>query len=392
MDPILNPFAPGAGTPPPELAGRDEIIKEIQFSYKRALIGNPCRSFLLLGLRGVGKTVLLNEIAKLASQDNLIVSEIEAPEEASLAKLLYPVMGKALRSCSVTETAKNIVGKGLKALRNFATGLKIKVDDIELSVDPFPGFADSGNIEYDLPDMFELIGQAAQKAKKAWILLLDEVQYLNEKDFSALIVSLHKISQKGLPIVFVGAGLPQVARLAGTAKSYAKRLFTYPNIGPLPQEAIIQAVKNPLKSQNVTIDDDAMLEIITKTQGYPFFIQALAYNIWNNAKGLNINIDDVKKAFEITLKSLDEGFFKVRFERISPKETQFVEKMAILGKGPYLYSHITDLLEGETKSWSPVRSSLIKKGMIFSPKFKYLDFTVPLFSDYVNRALNRREN
>ena len=145
-------------------------------------------------------------------------------------------------------------------------------------------------------------------------------------------------------------------------------------------------------SIQLEISYDAMLEIITKTQGYPFFIQALAYNIWNNAKGLNINIDDVKKAFEITLKSLDEGFFKVRFERISPKETQFVEKMAILGKGPYLYSHITDLLEGETKSWSPVRSSLIKKGMIFSPKFKYLDFTVPLFSDYVNRALNRREN
>lgn len=385
MDAILNPFAPGAGTPPPELAGRDQIIKEIQVSYKRAIIGNPCRSFLLLGLRGVGKTVLLREIEKLASEDNVIISEIEAPEYASLAMLLYPEMGRALRSCSVTETAKNIVVKGFKALRNFAAGLKIKVDDVEVSVEPCPGIADSGNIEYDLPDMFELIGQAAQKAKKAWVLLLDEVQYLNEKDFSALIVSLHKISQKGLPIVFVGAGLPQVARLAGAAKSYAERLFSYCEIGPLSNDAIKKAVIKPLNSNNVSIEENALEEIIRVTKGYPFFIQALAYNIWNNTKGNTINLVDVKNANEITLKSLDEGFFKVRMERMTPKEIKFIEAMACLGSGPYLSSDITEHLQGNTKSWSPVRSSLIKKGVIYSPKFKYLDFTVPLFSEYIKR-------
>ena len=223
MESLQNPFAPSTGTPPPELAGRDDVLTKVRESYLRARMGLPCRPFMLLGLRGVGKTVLLNEIARLASEDGIVVSQVESPEIEPLADLLFPLMGKALRTLSAVEKSKDLAGKGLRALRNFASALKVKYGDLEVGIAPEtePGIADTGNIEYDLPDMFELIGQTAKKGKNAWLLLIDEVQYLNERDLSALIVALHKMAQKGLPVVLVGAGLPQVARLAGSAKSYA---------------------------------------------------------------------------------------------------------------------------------------------------------------------------
>lgn len=385
MDPILNPFVPGEGTPPPELAGRDEVIKEIQISYKRALIGNPCRSFLLLGLHGTGKTVLLNEIAKLAWKDNVIVSEIEEPEDTSLASMLYPAMGKILRSCSVCPSAANIVNTGLKALKNFALGHELQVDCPEENNDPLPGIADNKDFEYDLSDMFEIIGQAAKKAKKAWILLLDEMQYLKEQDISALITALHKVAQKGLPIVFVGTGLPQTARIINTIKSYAARMFSCFSLEPLTSDETIQAVKKPLNFQNVTIDDDALLEIVKNTHGYPFFIQALAYNIWNITEKKQITLEDVRKAYTITLKDLDKDFFKIKLDNFPQREAKFIETMANLGSGPYLYSDIVNKLDGIAQNWSPARSTLIDKGIIYSPKFKYLDFTTPLFSKYINR-------
>ena len=387
MNPSNNPFAPGAGTRPPELAGRDDILNDVKISYTKASRGLPSRSFMFTGLRGVGKTVLLNEIARIADESgHVITSSIESPERERLADLLYPLMGKVLRQLSAEELAKDVITKAFGALKNFARGLKVRFNDIEITIGgDTPGIADSGNIEYDLPDMFVLIGQAAQKANQTWLLLIDEVQYLSEQDLSALIVAMHKISQRGLPVVFVGAGLPQIARLAGEAKSYSERLFDWRRIGALSPEATKQAVIIPLQSQNADIKEDALEKFVTETEGYPFFIQTLAFQSWLTAKESPIKLEDVQKAQDAAIKNLDEGFFRVRFERLTDREIDYVKIMAMLGEGPYLVSDIRKKSKESTAALSKQRDGLIKKGMIFSPKYGYVDFTVPLFAEFLSR-------
>ena len=387
MESLQNPFAPSTGTPPPELAGRDDVLTKVRESYLRARMGLPCRPFMLLGLRGVGKTVLLNEIARLASEDGIVVSQVESPEIEPLADLLFPLMGKALRTLSAVEKSKDLAGKGLRALRNFASALKVKYGDLEVGIAPEtePGIADTGNIEYDLPDMFELIGQTAKKGKNAWLLLIDEVQYLNERDLSALIVALHKMAQKGLPVVLVGAGLPQVARLAGSAKSYAERLFLYPTIGTLSADAVENAVVKPLTARNARITPEALAALVKGTRGYPFFIQEWAFNTWNCAPTSCLTLSDVEHAYPRTIKNLDESFFRVRSDRLTNREITFVKAMASLGEGPYTMESVLSVLQTTSSRVSPVRSSLIKKGMIYSPRHGLLAFTVPLFEEYLNR-------
>lgn len=301
MDPYRNPFAPGAGSRPPELAGRDQILEAARIACGRAINGRSARSIMLLGLRGTGKTVLLNEIGKIAKQEGLLVSKVESPERESLARLLYPEMRKVMRALSSVEAAKQIANRGLKGLRSFASIFKIDIGGIEIGVEPEPGLADSGNLQYDLPDLFTVIGEAAQAAGKGWILLIDEVQYLTEADLSALIVSVHHMSQEGLPVLLVGAGLPQVARLAGEAKSYAERLFLYPEVGALDQASAVQAVQKPIVEEEASIDTAALDSIVDRTQGYPFFLQEWASTAWNNAEGPEITVDDVEHSYAETL-------------------------------------------------------------------------------------------
>lgn len=388
MNPSYNPFAPGAGTRPPELAGRDDILDDIKISYTKAGRGLPSRSFMLTGLRGVGKTVLLNEVARIAKESGrVITSSIESPEKERLADLLYPLMSQALRTLSAEELAKDAIVKAFGALKNFAKGLKVKFNDIEITIGGNePGIADNGNIEYDLPDMFEMIGAAAKKANQTWLLLIDEVQYLSQQDLSALIVAMHRMSQMGLPVVFVGAGLPQIARLAGEAKSYSERLFDWRLIGALSPEATKQAVLVPLQTSDASIDNDALDEFVIKTAGYPFFIQTLAFYTWLTAEKSPITRTDVQRAHQETLKNLDGGFFRVRFERLTDKEIEYVKAMASFGSGPYLVSDIRKKIGKTYGTLSRQRDSLIKKGMIYSPKFGYVDFTVPLFSEFLTRT------
>ncbi len=290
---------------------------------------------MLLGLRGTGKTVLLNEIGRNAEQGGLLVSKVEAPEGESLARLIYPEMRKVMRSLSGTQAAKQIATRGLKGLRNFASIFKIQMSGVEVGVEPEPGLADTGDLRYDLPDLFALIGKAARAAGRGWLILIDEVQYLSDADLSALIVSLHRMSQEGLPVLLVGAGLPQIARLAGEAKSYAERLFQYPAVGPLDPTSAKQAIEKPIIDEGSTITTEALDVIIERTRGYPFFLQEWASAIWNNAEGPEITFDDADKSYVETLASLDDGFFKVRIDRLTKAEVQFVKAMAQLGDGPY---------------------------------------------------------
>ncbi len=385
MDPYRNPFAPGAGSRPPELAGRDAILELARISCGRAIQGRSARSIMLLGLRGTGKTVLLNEIGRNAEQERLLISKVEAPEGERLARLIYPEMRKVMRSLSGVEAAKQIATLGLRGLRNFASIFKIEFAGVDVGVEPEPGLADTGNLQYDLPDLFTLIGKAAQAAGRGWLLLIDEVQYLSDADLSALIVSLHRISQEGLPVILVGAGLPQIARLAGEAKSYAERLFQYPPVGALDPAAASQAIEKPIVDEGARIALDALELIVRRTQGYPFFLQEWASVVWNNAEGPEITFADAERCYAETLALLDNGFFKVRIDRLTKAEVQFVKATALLGDGPYAMADIANAMNRDQKSLGPARSSIISKGMMYSTDHGYLDFSVPLFAEFMRR-------
>ncbi len=387
MDPVRNPFAPGAGSQPPELAGRDEIIDRADVAIQRVAQGRHDKSQILLGLRGVGKTVLLNKFEQIAESHNHLTSFIEAPEDKTLAELLYPKVHQVLRRLSAVENARATAHSAMRALRGFASAFKISVGDVSISVDPETGVADSGNLEYDLIDIFVRTGDAAKSASRAWILLIDEVQYLSEKELSALIVALHRVSQKKLPILFFGAGLPQIAALSGDAKSYAERLFDFPSVGPLSREAAELAIRQPIEEEGEIIEKPALDEIIDRTEGYPYFLQEWGYQAWNVAEQSPIGAADVEKASATVLKRLDDGFFKVRFDRLTPKEREYVIAMAKLGKGPYRSSDVADQLGESVQSLGPRRAKIISKGMIYSPEYGDIDFTVPMFDDFLRRTI-----
>lgn len=385
MDPVRNPFAPGAGSRPPELAGRESILTEANIAIQRALIGKQNRSQMMLGLRGVGKTVLLNKIEEMAESVGHLTSFIEAPEDRTLSELLVPKLNQILRKLSLTAQAKAKTYEALRALRSFASAFKLTYGEITLSVDPEVGVADSGELESDLPELFVRVGEAAKAAGKGWTLLIDEVQYLRSNDLAALIVALHKISQKELPVLFFGAGLPQVAALSGDAKSYAERLFHYPAVGPLSPLDAKSAIRHPVENEGGSISDDALDEIFLKTQGYPYFLQEWGYQSWNMAQGTQIELADALQAADEATRRLDDGFFKVRFDRLTPKEREYVIAMAKLGAGPYRSSDIAAALGETSQSLGPRRAQIISKGMIYSPSHGDIAFTVPMFNNYLIR-------
>lgn len=389
MDPVRNPFAPGAGNQPPELAGRGVILDEAKTAIKRALIGRPSRSQMLLGLRGVGKTVLLNKIQEIAEEEGHLTSFIEAPEERSLSELLYPRINQILRKLSLIEAAKEKTHQAFRALRSFASISKLSYGEVSISVEPEVGVADSGDLENDLTELFLRVGEAAKAAGKAWTFLIDEVQYLKAADLAALIVALHKINQKSLPVLFFGAGLPQVAALSGDAKSYAERLFHYPGVGALGTEDAKTAIRQPIEDEGQEISDAALNEIIQKTRGYPYFLQEWGYQSWNLAEGTKIEVKDALTASVEATRRLDDGFFKVRFDRLTPKEREYVIAMARLGNDPYRSADVADALGETSQSLGPRRSQIISKGMIYSPSHGDIAFTVPMFNDYLIRNFCR---
>ena len=349
------------------------------------IAGRSSQSQILLGLRGTGKTVLLNKIEGLAEDEGYLTSFVEAPEARSLAELLYPQMRQVLRKLSNVEAARAAVNSALSGLRNFASVFKVAVGEMEIGVEPVPGSADSGDLELDLTEMFALIGRAARDAGRGWALLVDEVQYLSEQDLAAIIVAVHRTSQRSLPILVVAAGLPQIAGLAGDAKSYAERLFAFPAIGALDKDAAIEAIRNPIERQGAAIDDEALDEMIAKTDGYPFFLQEWGYQAWNAATTSPITLEDTILASEQALARLDSGFFKVRMDRLTPAEVEYVNAMADLGRGPYRSVDVASALGKDLAALGPRRASIIEKGMIYSPGHGEVDFTVPLFDDFLRR-------
>lgn len=389
MDPIHNPYAPGAGTPPPELAGRDELRGKVHVAIERVRRGLPSKSLLMVGLRGVGKTVLLDRLREDAEAGGMFTLRIEAPEGRSLPALLAPQLRQALLRLSRQQQAREWAQRGLRALAGFAKGLKIKYDDIEvgLDFDPEPGLADNGDLEHDLQALLEAAGIAAQKGNTALVMFIDELQYVKEDELAALITALHRCAQRRLPITLIGAGLPQLPGRMGRAKSYAERLFDFPEVGPLNAVAARIAIVKPADAQGVAFTDPALSEIVRQTRGYPYFLQEWGKHSWDSASTSPIDLADVKLASQTAVAALDESFFRVRFDRLTPAEKRYLRAMAELGPGPHRSGDIADCLDRPVTALGPTRGKLIAKGMIWSPNHGDTAFTVPLFDEFMRRTM-----
>ena len=389
MDPIKNPFSPGAGSPPPELVGREPILEQARVLLGRIRLGKSEKSLLLTGLRGVGKTVLLNEIRRMAKDTGYRTVFIEAHENKPLGPLLATQLKAVFFDLDRMANAGDRVKRGLRVLRSFVGGLKLTLGEVEfgLDIEPERGAADSGDIEQDLPNLFEAAGEAARERETAIAVLIDEIQYFSQKELGALIMAMHRMQQLQLPVVLLAAGLPVLPGLAGESKSYAERLFAFPDVGALSEEDSARAVSEPALAAGVVVEASALAEIYLLTKGYPYFIQEWGYQTWNLAEASPITVRVVQAATGAVIPRLDQNFFRVRFDRLTPGEKNFLRAMAELGPGAHRTGDIAATLGVKVTSIGPVRSKLIKKGMIYSPAYGDMAFTVPLFDEFMKRAM-----
>jgi hypothetical protein len=389
MDPRKNPYAPGAGYPPPELAGRDDIIERAAIALDRIRAGRSARSFILYGLRGVGKTVLLNRIRLEAESRGFASVSIEAPEERSLPGILVPALRATLLKLSRGEKIRAGLAAAMRALSSFAKALKVKYSDLEVGIDfdAERGVADSGELELDLADLLAAIGRAATERNTAVVLAIDELQYIPEEQLAALISAFHKVSQNQLPVTMIAAGLPQIVGQTGRAKSYAERLFEFAPIDRLDDTAAGDALCKPAGREGVGYADEAVGEILRQTRGYPYFLQEWGKHCWTIADASPIDGSDARTATVAALAELDASFFRVRFDRLTPAEKRYMRAMAELGSGPHRSGDIAEVLNRKVTTVAPIRNALIAKGMIYSPAHGDTAFTVPLFDGFMKRTV-----
>jgi len=281
------------------------------------------------------------------------------------------------------------VQRAWRVLSGFIRSAKAKYGDLEfyLDIDPEPGSADTGDLELDLSDLFRALGEAAAERKKVIAVFIDELQYVDENELAALITALHHCQQHQLPITVVGAGLPQLVGKTGKAKSYAERLFDFAEIGRLDREAAIRAVQTPAEREGANFEPEALEEILRQTQGYPYFLQEWGAHSWLVAMRSPITREDVDRATDLALSELDRGFFRVRFDRCTPTERQYLRAMADLGPGPHKSGDIAEIMGRKVSSVAPLRSTLISKGMVYSPEHGDTAFTVPLFDEFMKRTM-----
>ena len=389
MEELLNPFSPGAGSPPPDLAGRDPLLAKAKLMLGRVKSGRNEQSMMLVGLRGVGKTVLLNRIRSLAEEEGYSIVMIEATESRRLPEALNPALRQVLFQLDSMDGVNDKVKRGLRVLRSFVGSVRMTVSEVEfgLDIDPEKGTADSGDLEADLSEVVAALGEAAQARKRAVAIIVDELQYLSETEMSALIMAQHRVSQRQLPVVLVGAGLPQLVGLAGRSKSYAERLFTYPKVGALSDTDAAAALQGPASEQGVEFTVEALAEIVRVTKGYAYFLQEWGYQCWNLATASPIGFEVVVHATAASIQKLDESFFRVRFDRLTPREKEYLRAIAHMGNGAQRSGDIADCLGVKVQSSAPLRSGLIKKGMIYSPAHGDTAFTVPLFDEFMRRTM-----
>lgn len=385
MDSFENPYRPGAGTTPPALLGRDELIRQFSVTARRAKAGRPGKSVIAVGLRGVGKTVLLNRFSEVAEAEGYSVAFIEATDAGDFATLLAVRLRKILLDLDRGGVSRHVV-RALRVLKSFTLQLP-DGSTIQLDPEPLVGEADSGRLEDDLTDLLVATGEAARDRARAVLIAVDEAQYLSQRELASVIVAIHRTTQLNLPLVLVGAGLPQLPGLAGEAKSYSERLFEFPEIGSLSNSDARAALQIPAENASVSFDSDALAEIVSASHGYPYFLQEWGYHVWNHALATPIPADDVHAVRPLVLAALDRDFFRVRLDRLTPKEREYLKAMADLGPGPHRSGDIAAGLAVRVESVGPRRSALIRKGMIYSPAHGDTAFTVPLFDEFIRRVM-----
>lgn len=349
------------------------------------------QSMLLTGIRGVGKTVLLNEVSRIAEEENVVYPiYLEATEDRSLAEMLASPLRMTLLKLDRIARTKAAVRRGMVGLRNFLGTVKVNYGDFGVELDPLLGLSDSGDMEADLTDLFRAVAEAAVENGKGIVLLIDEVQYLSEKELGALVMAMYRLQQLSLPLAMIGAGLPTLPGLTGNAKSYAERLFVFPEIGALSRENSIRAIRIPMAGANVRIEDEAADYVFRRSGGYPYFIQEWGFQLWNFVQEEPITLADAKCVDLSVAEKLDRSFFRVRVERLTQAERAMLFALAGLEGPVYRLQDVADSLKMNVRALSPRRSSLIAKGMIYSPGPGTVAFTVPLFAEYLNRVMKAR--
>jgi len=383
-----NPFEPGAGTKPPELVGRDLMLEDAAANIAKGAKGRPIRGQVFYGLRGVGKTVLLREVGVRAAEAvDAIVLDLETPERRSIQEILAPELRKALIQLSRAEMARDVVRRGAGVLQSFASKFKLKIGEVEAEVKPVAGVADSGDLESDIPDLLEAVGNAAKAAKRVVLLALDEMQELKPAELSALITGIHRINQRSLPVGLFGAGLPHLLAAAGDAKSYSERLFQWVEIGALTQADAHKAIVDPVEQNSAKIEVKAVARIIEQSQCYPYFLQEWGFTSWNQAVSSPITLADVERASPLVVASLDKSFFRVRFNRVTEAERDYMRAMAELGPGPYTTGDVAGILGKSSTQVATIRAKLIEKGMVYSNQYGQVSFSVPQFDTFMRREM-----
>ncbi len=385
MDPVRNPYSPGAGTRPPALVGRDHEIDAMDVALQRLLLGRDGRSQMLTGLRGVGKTVLLNEYEVLADGRGYFHEHIEVSEDGILA----PTIVAAFRRILLTMDAKRRIGQRVQRALGVLKAFSLRLPDgaqVNIDVEPVHGPADSGDLGSDLAGLFVELGEVARDHAAGVFLTVDELHYVDRATLTALVVGLHRAAQLRLPITLAGAGLPSLATFTGDAKTYAERMFTFPIIGSLLRDLAAEALTAPAGDEGVAWDDDALSRVLDITLCFPYFLQEFGSAAWDVADGPDrITRDDVERSVPLARAQLDDGFFRVRAGRTNTSERRYLRAMAELGPGPVLSRDVAALLGTRTNSLAPARDVLIKRAICYSPRWGEIDFTVPMFGEYMKR-------
>lgn len=389
MDPILNPYAPGAGVAPPELAGRDALLDKASIALQRIAAGRFGRSLILTGLRGVGKTVLLNHVRQEAERAKMVTVRIEAHEGRSLPSLLALGLKSALLKLNRGAAATDLTLRGLKALAGFVKTMKLKYGDVELGLDVEPDthLMDLGDLEESLSRLFQAVGEAAREKHTAVVLFIDELHVLDEQQLASLIMALHLSAQDLLPITMVAAGLPPILAMMGQAKTYAERLFEFVEVGRLDYAAAVRALVVPAEKLQVTYTEAALEEILQQTGGYAYFLQEWGKHAWDLAFASPINQQDACQATIHAQLDLDASFFRVRFDQLTLMQKRYLRAMAELGSQAHASGDVARVLHKKVTDLGGVREQLISKGLLYSPAHGEIAFTVPLFDVFMKRMM-----
>ena len=386
MDRIKNPFTPGAGYLPPELAGRNQIVEDGHVVAMRTKLQRAERGLMLIGQRGVGKTVLLKFLAEKARENGIVPVICEIKNEKSDLEDLALKLKEALCILDFKCKVKSRVQEAFSTLGNFVKKFSFNIGEVGMSVEMYRGIGESGNLELDLSEVLLAVARAAKASETAVGLYIDELQNLDEMAMRGIVVALHRSAQELLPIYLIGSGLPTIRTLIGRSKTYAERMFVYEEIGALDEDASWAAVVKPFEDNGVAVENSAFEEIFKVSQGYPFFLQECGYQVWQHVESSPIKADDVRAILSLAMDHLDSSFFEVRFDRVSNVEKAFLMAMAESDQeSPVTIAAIAARMKRSANSLSMTRRSLIRKGMIYSPSLGTVAYTVPMFAEYLRR-------